>query len=394
MAPFPKIGAGLAVFLIALGWSTPAEVSATAIPQWREGRFTDPSFFPIAVWLQDPRNARRYQAAGINLYVGLWKGPTDAQLETLAAAGMPVICDQTAAALTNRNRGVILGWMHGDEPDNAQPKSPFGYGPPVEPADVIRDYIRIRTADPARPVLLNLGQGVAWDNWGGRGVRTRHPEDYAEYLKGCDIASFDIYPVVHSSPEVAGKLEFVGRGVDRLLQWGGARKPAWACIECTHISNPAAKATPAQIQAEVWLAIAHGARGITYFVHEFKPKFIEATLLEDPETLRAVTEINTRVLRLAPVLNQGRPVAKDQLNCESGDIHFSALSFGGECFIIAVNPRSAPADAAFHVVSPETVSPKATVFFENRTVPIASGRIQDHFEPYAVHLYRWKMSKE
>src|ERR1041385_7068733 len=43
----------------------------------------DPGFFPIAVWLQDPRNAVRYREAGINLYVALWKGPTEEQLAAL-----------------------------------------------------------------------------------------------------------------------------------------------------------------------------------------------------------------------------------------------------------------------------------------------------------------------
>ena len=43
----------------------------------------DPGYFPIAVWLQDPRNAEAYKRAGINLYVGLWQGPTEAQLAAL-----------------------------------------------------------------------------------------------------------------------------------------------------------------------------------------------------------------------------------------------------------------------------------------------------------------------
>src|SRR5438128_2370857 len=85
--------------------------------------------------------------------------------------------------------------MHGDEPDNAQSLgSGKGYGPPIPPERIISDFKRIRAADPSRPVLLNLGQGVAFDNYIGRGVRRNHPEDYPEYLKGCDIGSFDIYP--------------------------------------------------------------------------------------------------------------------------------------------------------------------------------------------------------
>ena len=43
-----------------------------------------------------------------------------------------------------------------------------------------------------------------------RGRRSNHPEDYPEYLKGCDIASFDIYPANHGSKAVAGNLWYVG----------------------------------------------------------------------------------------------------------------------------------------------------------------------------------------
>ena len=52
-----------------------------------------------------------------------------------------------------------------------------GYGPPIPAATIVDDYRRIAAADPSRPVLPNLGQGVAWDARHGRGVRTNHPED-------------------------------------------------------------------------------------------------------------------------------------------------------------------------------------------------------------------------
>ena len=195
--------------------------SAKGLPKWSHGPPESEDYFPIAVWLQNPRNAAKFKEAGINLYVGLWNGPNEGQLATLAKAGMPVICDQNAFALQQKDNPIIVGWMHGDEPDNAQSLGKGrGYGPPILPKVIVRDYERIRAADPTRPVLLNLGQGVAWDNYIGRGVRRNHPEDYPEYIKGCDIASFDIYPAVHKSPEVAGKLEFVACGVERLVKWG------------------------------------------------------------------------------------------------------------------------------------------------------------------------------
>jgi len=41
-------------------------------------------------------------------------------LKNLTAAGMPVICEQNRLALAHKDRPIIIGWMHGDEPDNAQ----------------------------------------------------------------------------------------------------------------------------------------------------------------------------------------------------------------------------------------------------------------------------------
>jgi hypothetical protein len=165
----------------ALAGAKPAADLAT--PKWTNGPPADERYFPIAVWLQDPKNAARYKAAGINLYVGLWRGPTTNQLAELQQAGMSVICSQNRVGLENKDHPSIIGWMHGDEPDNAQSLGQGkGYGPPIAPEKIVRDYERIRAADPTRPVLLNLGQGVAWDNYIGRGLRRNHPEDYPEYV--------------------------------------------------------------------------------------------------------------------------------------------------------------------------------------------------------------------
>ncbi|MBC8217620.1 MAG: hypothetical protein H8E73_04085, partial [Planctomycetes bacterium] len=154
--------------------------------KWKNGPPDDEGFFPISVWLQNPARAARYKEAGINTYVGLWRGPTAQQLADLKEAGMKVICHQNKAGLEYADDPTIIGWMHGDEPDNAQSLGPGkGYGPPIAPEKIVDGYRRIREADPTRPVLLNLGQGVAWDGWHGRGVRTNHPEDYPQYVKGC-----------------------------------------------------------------------------------------------------------------------------------------------------------------------------------------------------------------
>jgi hypothetical protein len=299
---------------------------------------------------------------------------------------MRIICSQNSFALSNKTNPIIAGWMHNDEPDNAQSLgSGKGYGPPIAPEEILRRYEKMRAADPTRPVLLNLGQGVAWDNYIGRGVRRNHPEDYPEYLKGCDIASFDIYPAVHSDKAVAGKLEFVGNGVGRLVQWTGGAKPVWNCIECTHIENPNVKPTPAQVRSEVWMSLIHGSCGLIYFVHQFKPTFVEAALLEDPEMLAAVTAINRQIHSLAPVLNGPHRGSVEK----SGNASVASLlkRHGDATWLFTVSMQDTPGHATFSLrdIPGDAV---AEVLDEKRTIPLRDRRLTDNFKPYEVHLYR------
>jgi hypothetical protein len=69
--------------------------------------------------------------------------------------------------------------------------------------------------------------------------------------------------------------------------------------------------------SEVSMALVHGSRGLIYFVHQFKPRFNEHALLDDPEMLAAVTAINHQIIELAPVLNS--PAVIDVATVRSSD---------------------------------------------------------------------------
>jgi hypothetical protein len=231
------VGALLSTLLVAIGIATGpslrADTAGTPVAVRSPLASGD---FPIAVWLQEPSLASQYKRAGINLYVGLWQGPTDKQLADLKAAGMPVFCEQNATGLQHKDDQTIVGWMQQDEPDNAQPiidkqtGKETGYGPCVPPATTVAIYRAIKTADPTRPVMLNLGQGVANDAWYGRGSGTSL-DDYRTYVNGGDIVSYDIYPVAGlNKPD---DLWYVSKGLDRLNGWTGGKKPLWEAMECT-----------------------------------------------------------------------------------------------------------------------------------------------------------------
>lgn len=368
---------------LALSFTLPAPAAER---QWENGFPDRPNFFPIAVWVQSPRNAERYKAIGVNTYVSLWGGPTEEKLAALGKAGMYAVVHQSERALKFKDGKVIVGWMHGDEPDNAQkPRDGRpGWDPPILPEKIVADYERMKAADPTRPVLLNLGQGVAWDNWHGRGVRSRHPEDYPKYVRGCDIASFDIYPVVHDHPEVAGKLWYVGHGVRRLVEWTGGRKPVWACIETTHISNEKVRPTPEQVRSEVWMAIAHGATGIIYFCHEFKPRQIEAGLLQYPDIVEAVKNVNAQVAGLAPVINS--PTIRGAVEAPK-DVAALCKRHGDDLYVFAVSRSEAPTKASF-TLRDASGNASIEVIGEDRRFRADAGRFSDEFPAWGVRLYR------
>jgi len=378
------------VLVLAFNNAKGENVASSPYLKWQNGPSHDADFFPVAVWLQNPNKASRYRQAGFNTYVGLWKGPTEKQLQDLKKTGMKVICHQNQVALKFAHEQTIIGWMHGDEPDNAQSLGRGkGYGPPIKPQRIIDGYNKIRSADPTRPVLLNLGQGVAWDAWHGRGVRTNHPEDYPEYIKGCDIASFDIYPVVHPSSKVAGKLWYVAKGVQRLKKWTEGKKVVWNCIECTQIGNKEKKATPKQVKSEVWMSIIHGSMGIIYFVHEWQPRFNESAILSDSQMLSEVTRINKQIHALAPVLNT--PTVNDGVSVSSDNrnvpVEIMSKKYKNATYIFAVAMRAGKTKAEFSV--PDLKSGRVVeVLGENRTIISKEGVFRDSFDQWDVHLYR------
>ena len=337
---------------------------------WKNGLPTTPDYFPIAVWLQSPENASRYAAAGINLYVALWQGPTEKQLAALKAAKMRVVCEQNAVGLAHKDDPTIAGWMHGDEPDNAQAVTDpvtgkKGWGPCVPPQKIVDDYKRLRAADPTRPILLNLGQGVANDGWKGRGSGAKL-SDSETYVKGGDIVSFDVYPAANNLP-----LGLVAKGVDRLVGWTGGKRRVWNCLECTRIDGKT-KATPRQVRNETWQAIIHGSRGLIYFVHQFQPKFNEHALLDDPEMLASVTATNRQIQELAAVINSTSGKRSEQDGVERFTVEYKSATY---VFAAAMGEATVTVE----------IAPRGQieVLGENRTVTRT-----DRFAPEDVHLYR------
>lgn len=384
IAALAALGAGLGQQSDVRDTYLPWEGGAAYYGKWSNGLPRDPGFFPISVWLQDPATAAEYKSIGVNLFIGLWRGPTEDQLKKLAEAGMPALATMRPEVLDSPNAGVIRGWTLQDEPDNAQAKPGGGWGPCVLPPVIAAQYAERRAADPTRPVFLNLGQGVINEKWRGRGEFCgQHPEHYEEYVRGADIISYDVYPVNSELP-----LWYAGAGVARLRKWTGYQKPVWNFIETTSIRGRF-KPSPAQIEFQVWHSIINGSMGVGYFCHQFKPVEDASAPLKDQQTRRALARINRTISSLAPVLNSP-PVANGVTAASSNadsPVETLLKRHGGSTYLFAAGVRpGGRTTASFRLRGCGDL--EAEVIGESRSLPVRGGVLEDSFDDYQVHIYR------
>jgi hypothetical protein len=357
--------------------------TSSAREDYPNGFPNDPKFFPIGVWLQSPSRAPVYKAVGINTFVGLWKGPTEEQLAALTKYNVFVVTSQNDVGLHSTNRGIIKGWLHDDEPDNAQPIGLGLYGSCVPATEVVRRTHAMKARDDTRPIIINFGQGVANKFWKGRGPCSGDESYYSVAARDVDVLSFDIYPIGSETPQVKGKLEYVGRGVTRLKNLAIDGQRVWAVIETTAI-DPGHGVTPAQVRSEVWMAIIHGAQGIVYFVHEFSPTFREDAIFRHPEVVEEVAKENELIRSLASVLNS--PNLDGAITVQSPlPIAIMAKRYKNTLYLFAVAMTNSVSQPHFALKSFNVA--KTYVVGENRNVKLTEGVFDDAFEGYGVHIY-------
>lgn len=364
--------------------------ASSTCQDYANGFPSDPGFFPIGVWTQSPARAPAYKAIGINTFVGLWKGPTEDQLAALTHYDMFVVASQNEVGLHSTNRGIIKGWLHDDEPDNARPIG-FGlHGTCIPAIEVVRRTQEMKARDNTRPVVINFGQGVANKFWWGRGRCDGDENYYSVAARDADILSFDIYPVSSPIPQVHGKLEYVARGVTRLMNLAIGAQKVWAVIETTALL-PGHAVTPAQLRTEVWMAVIHGARGIVYFVHEFAPAFREDAIFRHPDVVNQVANENELIKSLAPVLNS--PNVDGAVTVQSRvPIATMTKRYQNTTYIFAIGMTNSASRPRFLLQGFDQAT--ALVIGEERDVTITGGVLEDSFDGYGVHIYKTPAARD
>lgn len=156
--------------------------------------------------------------------------------------------------------------------------------------------------------------------------------NYRGMMGHAEIISGDVYPI-----NQAAKARPLGAQVEmlrKLREWSG-EKPCGAYIECAYFGlDPAGRApTPAEMRAQVWLAVIGGARTIGWFPHQLKPAW-----KWDAMPLSNVAEmitLNASLKVMAPIL-QG-PIDPVPLMSSHPDVFVGSRLHKGELHVFAVN---------------------------------------------------------
>jgi hypothetical protein len=362
------------------------------------------SFFPIAVWQQQPTrvrngkpNAVNFKNLGINTFAGLWDFPNDggsaANLSAIRSSGMYALgggddgkAGDARTISGMAGNGAWAGFELGDEQDMSTNPSH------ITPAQVSGQAAALRRDAPGRLVYNNFGKAFSLFPWVGAHDETAGLRQYCAQV---DVASSDYYAATDGyEPAGTHTPNFYGKSIDHVRQLCGPAKPAWGFIETGHPFADQPGAWPpysangvisaATIEQGVWSMLAHGANGIVYFVHDFfTGRFTEDGLFDHPQTVTAVARIDAAIRAIAPILNAQRQ--PKGLLAVNADATLRADAAGW--YVVAAENSGHKRTCTFTVAvaANRTVS----VVGENRTVKAnANGTWSDPFAGWGHHVYK------
>ena len=145
------------------------------------------------------------------------------------------------------------------------------------------------------------------------------------------------------------------------------------------------------------MSIVHGSRGLIYFVHQFEPQFVEASVLQDETLLAGITKVNQEVKSLAAVIQS--PEQKSLFRLTSADAKATiATSWRtheskGYCFVVGMadHPTELELQVDAHNLGTTNPITKIEVLGESRTLEPRDGMIRDSLSGYGVRIYRWEL---
>ncbi len=351
-------------------------------------------FFPIglyAVW-KKPFNQNSFdrafadlRAAGFNFAhtYNSGRGPDFAEfyaaaqrhgIKLFVASGAGANCTDVSRVLGDvvreESQPALLSWYLADDTASH-----------VSAADLAEVTAAIADVDPAHPTVQADGVGDA--------ARSR----YAAFVGATDAFLPEIYPIHGDSPKQVPRVITDMRTIAADLQRAGTRRKAiWAILQHFEGWGWPRYPTRDELWATSYLAIIHGAKGVTWYTYGGHGKNHGVT--ETPERWREICDLAGELAKLQDVLTERavpQPPAPQVTSGPARDaLDYPSLSalyceHAGQHWLLVANSAAAPVTGRFAVAGGATVE----VPFEGRRLRAEAAGFSDTFRAYGVHVYRW-----
>jgi hypothetical protein len=338
------------------------------------------NFFPLAVDFQPPSLFGRWKKRGVNTVIRVPVGTdTGRWTDAANALGLKMIRAPRVNPEVDNVEPNLLAFAGPDEPDLTG----------CDPDCVRKQYRRLKAAAPSKPYLVNLaGSSVVSQFPPSDPQSCNGPGDWqgdaaciTRYVGATDWVSHDVYPANAGLP-----LATIGDALDRLRRWSD-RRPQFAYIEAADYDGDGRGPTPDQFRGEIWEAIIHGARGISYFVVDAN----HPTERPDAVPPGIVTEMrseNARITQLTHVLQATINPSSMSVKAKP-PIEYTWRRVGSTTYLIALNQSAVPVEGASMKVLGVNVPSTITVWEEGRTLASSGNALTDSFGAYEVHVYRF-----
>ena len=341
-------------------------------------------FFPLATWLQPVKNIDKNKELGINVFMG-HEAAHESPLEYLnACAAKKVYAGISFWELSEqeikniKDHPALFEWVMPDEPDQYSEKRK---GPINTPEELMTKYRWLKTLDPLHPT-----DGGFTQFWVKNSPQVK-PALFPEFIKAIDILGFDIYPCNNGEPKT---LYFLARGLKKLSKLDGNSKPHSVFLECNAFNNKTKgqrAPTPAELRAEVWMCIVHGAHALGYFTHSWIPSYSQFSVPEDIKN--EIKNINRQITELAPVIlsPDSKIEVKTSSRNDSGlDIAVLIKETKGKIYIFTSNIRNNRGEAELNIAGQS--DGEVEVYEEgNRKITMKDGKFVDTFKEFEPHIY-------
>jgi len=325
-------------------------------------------FFPIGVYHISVQDLPRARELGFNCFQG-WGTTLQGATEVLDAAqnnGMKVLLEMSnflrgrlnMAGFGDmveklRDHPALLAWYTVDEPAGEQQLSWCRQA-----------YQHVVDNDPHHPVYLVMCR----------------PGSFERFGTTTDILAVDPYPIPNSVVMVSDWMKTAQDSVQGL-------KPVWVIPQlhnwaAYHDASAGRGPTPAEERNMVYQGLIWGAKGVIYYPWDDGP----TGLIHDPVLMQGVGRINGELAMIGPaLLGCQRHVVAHNDDANPG-LYAALFTSRAQTYIIAASVLYEQSELA--VPAPGIPDGELEVMFEDRWVKLSAGKIQDGFEPLAVHVYR------